>query len=82
MKGDPHLRVRVWSTNMVLADFAAWALYLFAYELCFRGFLLHACLSLGIWPAVAVNVVIAAVYDSVALRRHPEMTTRRLEVLS
>jgi membrane protease YdiL (CAAX protease family) len=57
----PHIRVREWSSTLVTLNAAGWGLFLLAYEICFRGFLLFPCVrAFGFWPAVIINLVLYA----------------------
>jgi membrane protease YdiL (CAAX protease family) len=68
----PMIRAREWDRSLVLTNALATISYLFAYELLFRGILLTACVdSLGVWPAVAINV---ALYSAVHLPKGPAET--------
>jgi membrane protease YdiL (CAAX protease family) len=61
----PQMRFREWNWYRLSANIAGWILYLIAYEFLFRGILFFAFLgSLGLWPAIAVNL---AIYASVHL---------------
>ena len=52
-------RSKVWTKKMMGLEALAWFLYLFAYELLFRGVLLFpVAASIGIWPAIAVNIAL------------------------
>lgn len=55
----PQARSKVWTKKMMLLEALAWFLYLFGYELLFRGVLLFPVVdAIGIWPAIAVNVAL------------------------
>ena len=57
----PEMRVAAWGPGPVAANFVSCALYMYAYEFLFRGFLLFACLAaMPAWLAIAVNVVLYA----------------------
>jgi membrane protease YdiL (CAAX protease family) len=57
----PQMRFHEWNWSRLSANMAGWILYLIAYEFLFRGILFFSFLdSLGLWPAIAVNVVIYA----------------------
>jgi membrane protease YdiL (CAAX protease family) len=57
----PEMRVPAWGPGPVAANFVSCALYMFAYEFLFRGFLLFACLAaMPAWLAIAVNVALYA----------------------
>jgi membrane protease YdiL (CAAX protease family) len=54
----PNVRAEEWSLGLVANAALSWAVYLFGYELMFRGFLLFASIPLlGAWPAIVLNVV-------------------------
>lgn len=51
----PPVRYLRWDRDRFLVNAGAWALYLFGYELCFRGVLLFGLAPVfGEWPALAV----------------------------
>ncbi|HOO98609.1 MAG TPA: type II CAAX endopeptidase family protein [Bacteroidales bacterium] len=53
----PMIRARVWTPETVMITIAGWAIYLFGYELLFRGILLMPLAdNIGVWPAILVNV--------------------------
>jgi membrane protease YdiL (CAAX protease family) len=57
----PQIRAKIWTTKTVVLNAAGWALYLFGYELLFRGVLLFPVAGiLGIWPAIAINIALYA----------------------
>jgi membrane protease YdiL (CAAX protease family) len=59
----PEIEVKSWTGRILLIHVGFWALYLFAYELMFRGTLLFTlAAAIGPWPAVGVNV---ALYSAV-----------------
>lgn len=58
---QPEIRVKEWDHQLVVKTLLAWAVYLLGYEFLFRGLLLYPLLdSIGLWPAIAVNVVMYA----------------------
>ncbi len=58
----PQLRREVWDRRTYLSNAGTWAVYLFGYELFFRGvFLFTMERWIGLWPAIAV-VNVAYVY--------------------
>ncbi len=58
----PQIRVKEWDARLILTYCLAWSAYLFGYELLFRGFLLFPLVdSIGIWPAIAVNIALYSV---------------------
>lgn len=61
METYPQIRKTDWGPGMLLLNAGSWAVYLLAYEFCFRGFLLFACSrSLGVWPAIFINLALYA----------------------
>lgn len=54
----PQLRVRDWTAGLLLLNALLWALFLFAYEFMFRGFLFFSFLRYGFWAAALVNVLL------------------------
>ena len=57
----PPLRLKTWNRSITLFDGFLWALYLFSYEILFRGLLLFICAEhLGIPIAIAINVALYA----------------------
>jgi membrane protease YdiL (CAAX protease family) len=57
----PHIRVRDWTRGLVALNAVGWGLFLLAYEICFRGFLLFPCVrAFGFWPAVIINLALYA----------------------
>jgi membrane protease YdiL (CAAX protease family) len=55
----PEIRIKHWKGSVLLVHVVFWFLYLFAYELLFRGTLLFILASvIGPWPAVGVNVAL------------------------
>lgn len=55
----PQIRAKKWTSSTVIINAAGWALYLFGYELLFRGVLLFPVADhLGIWPAIAINIAL------------------------
>ena len=58
----PQIRVKEWDWRLMLTYSTAWSAYLFGYELLFRGFLFFPLVnSIGIWPAISVNVAIYSI---------------------
>lgn len=54
----PEIRVNNWSMKLFIRYMMVMALYIFAYELLFRGILLFVCLpAFGLWSAIAVNLL-------------------------
>ena len=55
----PQIRAKVWTRAIYNKNLIGWALYLFGYELLFRGILFMPLIEpLGIWIAVAINVAL------------------------
>lgn len=53
----PQIRAKTWTRKTVFIAALGWALYLFGYELLFRGTLFFPLVeSIGVWPAIAVNI--------------------------
>lgn len=68
----PMIRSTRWTPRLVLINSTATILYLFAYELLFRGILLSVCTAtLGVWPAIAINI---ALYSTTHLPKGPAET--------
>ncbi len=58
-KKYPEIQTSEWDAGLFFISASSWILYLFAYELLLRGILFFSCLrSLGLWPAVLINIVI------------------------
>lgn len=59
LKDFPQIRKERWSLSTAVMSSATWIIYLFAYELFFRGYLLFSLNGyLGKWPAIAVNIIL------------------------
>ncbi|MBU8912817.1 MAG: CPBP family intramembrane metalloprotease [Spirochaetales bacterium] len=57
----PQIRARQWTRGDHALNVASWALYLYAYEFGYRGYLvLLGAEVLGVWPAVALSVALYA----------------------
>lgn len=55
----PQIRAKVWTKKTVFINALGWALYLFGYEMLFRGTLLFPLVDvIGVWPAIAVNIAL------------------------
>ena len=55
----PQIRAKTWTRSIYYKNLAGWALYLFGYELLFRGILFLSLVGpLGIWPAIAINTAL------------------------
>jgi membrane protease YdiL (CAAX protease family) len=52
----PQLKIAEWNLQLILLNSFLWAIYIFAYELMFRGVLLTVCKDyFGLWPSIAIN---------------------------
>lgn len=60
MQSYPQYLPLHWTASTICLEVGSWALYLFAYEFAFRGYLLAALLPLGMPAAVAVNTALYA----------------------
>lgn len=59
LENYPQIRSRNWTMKTVWATIIGWTIYLFGYELLFRGVLLMpVAAALGAWPAIAINVAL------------------------
>jgi len=59
LKHYPQIRSLNWTRKMMAANLIGWAIYLLGYEFLFRGVLLFPLVdAIGLWPAIAVNIVI------------------------
>jgi membrane protease YdiL (CAAX protease family) len=57
----PQIRASVWDPKTFRLNLVGWAIYLFGYELLFRGILLFPLVeAYGVWLAIAVNVALYA----------------------
>jgi membrane protease YdiL (CAAX protease family) len=55
----PQIRAKVWNNKIVFINAIGWAMYLFGYELLFRGTLLFPLVdTIGVWPAIAINIAL------------------------
>lgn len=55
----PQIRAKLWTKKTFYINALGWALYLFGYEMLFRGTLLFPLVdSIGVWPAIAVNIAL------------------------
>jgi len=55
----PQIRELKWNRKILFLNLFGWAIYLFGYELLFRGVLLFPLFEeLGLWPAIAINVAL------------------------
>jgi membrane protease YdiL (CAAX protease family) len=61
LRNYPQIRIRQWSFLDLSINFFTWFLYLFAYELFFRGFLLFSLYgAFGLTTAVTLNIILYA----------------------
>jgi membrane protease YdiL (CAAX protease family) len=61
LRNYPQIRLRYWDNRSLTLNFLTWMLYLLAYEMMFRGFLLFAFYkAFGSITAVTVNVILYA----------------------
>jgi membrane protease YdiL (CAAX protease family) len=52
----PQIRARLWTRKITVMNIVSWIVYLFGYELLFRGILLFPLAGeFGVWPAIAIN---------------------------
>ena len=57
----PQIRAKNWDSKTFRLNLLGWAIYLFGYELLFRGILLFPLVeAYGVWLAIAVNVALYA----------------------
>lgn len=57
----PQIRAKEWDRSLIIRYSLGWCLYLFGYEFLFRGILFIPLIdTLGVWPAIAVNVALYA----------------------
>jgi membrane protease YdiL (CAAX protease family) len=57
----PQIRAKNWDRKTFYINLLCLAIYLFGYELLFRGVLLFPLAeTLGIWPAIAINIALYA----------------------
>lgn len=55
----PQIRVTQWDKKLVVNYAMAWMIYMLGYEMLFRGILLFPLVNAyGVWPAVAINVML------------------------
>lgn len=55
----PQIRAKIWDVKTFRLNLLGWAIYLFGYELLFRGVLLFPLVeAYGVWLAIAVNVAL------------------------
>jgi membrane protease YdiL (CAAX protease family) len=59
LENYPQIRAKIWTRKTVFINAFGWFIYLFGYELLFRGTLLFPLVeSIGVWPAIAVNIAL------------------------
>ncbi len=57
----PQIRSKVWDRRLRLTNAWGWTVYLFGYEALFRGVMFFPLYeTIGLWPAIAVNVALYA----------------------
>src|SRR4030095_10587188 len=57
----PQLRIKVWNGRIIFVYCFGWTLYLLGYEFLFRGIFLFPLVdSLGMWPAIIINIILYA----------------------
>ncbi len=62
--GYPGIQVSEWDIYLLLRHALGWLCYLTGFEILFRGILLFPLASsVGIWPAIAINTLIYALYN-------------------
>jgi membrane protease YdiL (CAAX protease family) len=58
-RSSPELRVKVWHPRHIILSSLGWLIYLFGYELFFRGILWFFCYrAFGFWWSVVINVTL------------------------
>ncbi len=58
-KSAPELRIKVWHPRHIILDLMSWLIYLFGYELFFRGILWFFCFrAFGFWWSLIINVTL------------------------
>jgi membrane protease YdiL (CAAX protease family) len=56
-RSSPELRIKVWHPRHIILSSLSWLIYLFGYELFFRGILWFFCFrAFGFWWSVLINV--------------------------
>lgn len=61
LKNYPQIRAKKWTNKTLVINLFGWAIYLFGYELLFRGTLFFPLVAtLGVWPAIAINIALYA----------------------
>jgi membrane protease YdiL (CAAX protease family) len=55
----PQIRAKIWTRKIFYINLLGWAIYLFGYELLFRGVLFFPLVEeLGIWQAIMINIAL------------------------
>lgn len=55
----PQTRIKIWKQRTLSVYLLGWAIYLFGYELLFRGILLFPLYDhFGLWPAIIINIAL------------------------
>lgn len=55
----PQIRATLWTRKTFILNLLGWAIYLFGYELLFRGILFFPLIdAIGIWPTIAINLAL------------------------
>ncbi len=58
----PQIRVKEWDAKLIVTYSMAWSVYLFGYELLFRGFLFFPLVNtIGVWPAISINIALYSI---------------------
>jgi len=61
LKNYPQIRAKNWTNKILFINLFGWAIYLFGYELLFRGTLFFPLVeTLGVWSAIAINIALYA----------------------
>jgi membrane protease YdiL (CAAX protease family) len=72
LRNYPQARSKIWTRKMMLTEGLGWFIYLFGYELLFRGILLFPLVAaIGVWPAIGVNI---ALYSATHIPKGVEET--------
>ncbi len=59
LENYPQIRAKAWGTTLKVKNALGWTIYLFGYEILFRGILLFPLVTeFGVWQAIAVNVAL------------------------
>jgi len=55
----PVIRKKEWTKYLLILSALSWVIYIFSYELLFRGYLLfNMCVEFGKWNGVVINIVL------------------------